>query len=258
MTLSTIWGKIKGWWRFIASAVFWIALWQVFAMRIGHEILLPSPLAVLKKLAGLVFESGFWASIFFSLSRITSGFFLATAASVLLAVLTAKLRIVRDLLAPLIAVIKATPVASIIILILIWLPSRNLSVILSMLIVFPIVYTNVVYGITQTDRKLIQMADLFAISQVRRFRYIYLPHVFPYFLSACSVSLGLCWKSGIAAEVIGIPSGSIGERLYQAKIYLQTPELFAWTIVIIAASVIFETLLLRLLKLASNRIMGVK
>jgi NitT/TauT family transport system permease protein len=258
MTLSTIWGKLKGGWRPIVSAAVWIAVWQCFSLIVGHDILLPSPMTVLKKMAGLVFESGFWGSVLFSLSRITAGFSLAAVASIVLAVLAVRSKIVRDMLAPLNAVIKATPVASIIILILIWLPSRNLSIILSMLVVFPIVYTNVYSGIVNTDRKLIEMANLFALSAIRRFRYIYLPQVFPYFITACSISLGMSWKSGIAAEVIGIPSGSIGERLYQAKVYLQTPELFAWTIVIIAASVIFEKLFLRLLETVSRHVMGVK
>ena len=70
----------------------------------------------------------------------------------------------------------------------------------------------------------------------RRLRGIYLPAVLPHFRSAASLGLGLCWKSGVAAEVIGIPGGSIGEKLYKAKVYLATPDLFAWTVAIVLLS----------------------
>ena len=95
-------------------------------------------------------------------------------------------------------------------------------------------------GLGQTDRKLLQMADIFRVSRGKKVCYIYFSQVLPYFITACRLSLGMCWKAGIAAEVIGVPSGSMGEKLYNAKIYLNTPDLFAWTIVIIIISVVFE------------------
>ena len=70
----------------------------------------------------------------------------------------------------------------------------------------------------------------------------------PYLLTGCRLGLGLCWKAGVAAEVIGVPTGSIGEKLYHAKIYLNTPDLFAWTIVIILISFLFEKLFLGLVR----------
>ena len=94
------------------------------------------------------------------------------------------------------------------------------------------------------DYKLIEMAKVFDMSFMKKFRYIYISQVMPYFRAACGVSLGMCWKAGIAAEIIGIPKGSIGEHLYNAKVYLNTPELFAWTVVIIFVSILFEKLFL--------------
>lgn len=110
--------------------------------------------------------------------------------------------------------------------------------------VFPVIYNNTLQGITEVDKQLIEMADVFRIPVFSRIVFIYVHEVMPYFIAGCTVSLGLCWKSGVAAEVIGIPSGSIGERLYQAKIYLNSGELFAWTLVIIVISVFFEKIFL--------------
>ena len=180
------------------AVFFWITIWQFASMYLGQEILLASPVSVVRKLFELSFTGNFWQSVGFSFVRIVTGFLLAMFLGIFLAVLAYWSKTVEILIAPVIAVVKSTPVASFIILCLIWIPSRNLSVFISFLMVLP------------------------------------------YFLSACRLSLGMCWKVGVAAEVIGVPSGSIGEKLYNAKIYLNTPDLFAWTIVIIVISFVFE------------------
>ena len=201
----------------ILAVLFWIAIWQFASMYLKQEILLASPVSVVRKLFELIFSGNFWQSVGFSFVRIVTGFLLAVFLGIFLAVLAYWSKTVEILTAPVIAVVKSTPVASFIILCLIWIPSKNLSVFISFLMVLPVIYTNILEGIRQTDRKIL-----------------------PYFLSACRLSLGMCWKAGVAAEVIGVPSGSIGEKLYNAKIYLNTPDLFAWTIVIIVISFVFE------------------
>ena len=149
--------------------------------------------------------------------------------------------------------VKAVPVASFIILVLIWVSPENLSVIISFLMVFPVIYTNVRDGIRSMDPRLAEMAEVFEIPVLLRVRYIYASQVLPFFRAGCSLALGLCWKSGIAAEVIGLPENTIGENLYNAKIYLNTPDLFAWTLVIVAVSVLFEKVFLKLIDLAAKR-----
>ena len=117
-------------------------------------------------------------------------------------------------------------------------------------LVLPIIYTNVLDGIGAVDKNLLEMAEVFQVPAGRRLRYIYISQVLPFFRSGCSIALGLCWKSGIAAEVIGIPDHSIGEHLYNAKVYLDTPDLFAWTLVIVLISIAFEKLFLTVLDAA--------
>ena len=149
----------------------------------------------------------------------------------------------------LVAAVKAVPVASFVILVLLWVPSRNLSVVISVLIGFPVIYSNVLAGLDSTDSKLIEMAKVFRVPFGRQLRAIYLYAVMPFLQSGLSVAMGLCWKSGVAAEVIGIPGGSIGEKLYKAKVYLETPDLFCWTLVIVLLSIGCEKLVARLMKL---------
>ena len=134
-----------------------------------------------------------------------------------------------------IKVIKAVPVASFVILTLLWMDASELSIFIPFLMVLPILYLHTFTALMQMDRKL-------AVSPADRLFFVYLPQVLPAVLSACSLASGMAWKSGIAAEIIGLSRNSIGNRLYQAKIYLLTPELFAWTIVIILLSIGWEQL----------------
>lgn len=231
--------KIKLW-----AVLFWLLVWEIASLWLGQEILLVSPVAVLKRLGSLIFEASFWKTICFSLFRIIGGFFLAVLAGVLGGSIASRLPKIQELFAPLILAMKSVPVASFVILILIWVPSENLSVTISFLMVFPVIYTNVLNGIQNTDKNLLEMAQVFQVSGKNKIRYIYLSEVLPFFRAGCSVSLGLCWKAGVAAEVIGIPDGSMGERLYEAKVYLETPDLFAWTMVILIVSMIFEKIFL--------------
>lgn len=240
--------NIKNYGMRILAVCFWILIWQIVSVRLGQEILLASPVSVVKKLSELILTGPFWQAVGFSFGRIISGFILAFLLGIVLAVLSYRFWWVEALLNPFIVVIKSIPVASFIILCLIWIPSRGLSIFISFLIVLPVVYTNILEGIRQTDVKLLEMAEVFSVGIGKRIVYIYLSQVLPYLLTACTLALGLCWKAGVAAEVIGVPSGSIGEKLYHAKIYLNTPELFAWTIVIAAISFIFEKCFLKVIK----------
>lgn len=205
-------------------------------MLVGHDFLLASPLDVVLRFFKLACTSAFWKSAAYSLVRIFGGFFLGVLTGTMLAGLSARFRRVRELIAPLWAVLRAIPVASFVIVALVWVPSRSLSVLISFLIVFPLVYAGVCSEIDRADPKLVEMAQLMCMRAPRRLLYVYALPAAKGFEAVCISAMGLAWKSGVAAELISIPSGSIGEKLYQAKVYLMTGDLFAWTILIVLLS----------------------
>lgn len=232
---------------------FWLLLWEILSRRIGQDIILPSPLMTAKSLSKLCITAQFWTSILFSSLRIISGFALSVLVGIILAVAAYNIKIIELLITPLMKLAQAMPVASFIILALIWIKSKNLSALTSFMMVMPLIYANTYQGLITADEKLLQMASVFRLGKVRKIKAIYIPAVMPHFIAAISVGVGLCWKAGIAAEVIGIPSGSIGEKLYEAKIYLMTKELFAWTAVIILISAAFEKIVIFLVNLTGNK-----
>lgn len=220
----------------------------------GEAVLLVGPFDVVKRLFELLPEPEFIRSVLFSLGRISAGFLAATVCALATAPLSSRFPFFRNLLAPLVAAVKATPVASITILLLIWISSRNLSIAISFLMVFPIMYTSIEKGIAETDEKLLEMVDVYHVPLFRKIRYVYFAEVLPYFESGVKSALSLAWKSGIAAEVIAIPSGSIGEKLFEAKVYLATADLFAWTVVVVLLSFAFERVFMALIRLARSRL----
>lgn len=238
----------------IGAVVLILGLWQAAAMLVKQNLLLCSPWDVLVRLFSLIREGSFWAAVGFSLSRILLGFLSAFLLGILLAVLAGRFPLAETLLRPFVVSVKSIPVASFIIIALIWLSARQLSTFISFLMVFPVIYSNMLAGLKAVDPQLREMAHSYRIPFLRRFVWIDLIGTKPHLLSACTVALGLAWKSGIAAEVIGIPDGSIGEMLYKAKVYFDTPDLFAWTVVIVLASQGFEKLFLHLLRNAYGRL----
>ena len=244
---------VRAWGRRLGVVAFWLAAWQLASMAVGSRIVLVGPAEVACRLAELVLEADFWVSMGLSLGRVATGFGLAVVAGVALAAWASRSRVVEGLLAPLVGAVKAAPVASFVVLLLMWVSSRRLSVAVSFLMAFPILYTNVLAGVRQTDPALLEMADVFGVSSWARVRTVYAAQVAPYLRAGLSLAMGLSWKSGIAAEVIGLPAPSIGIHLYDAKVYLDTPDLLAWTVVIVALSVGLEALLGRLLDWAQTR-----
>lgn len=239
---------MKGWQRRTVIVLFWLILWQILSDQIAKPIYLVGPIETVQALSRLTVTASFWRAVWGTLLRIGTGFGLAAMTGLLFGSLAHFLPFVAELLSPIVSLMKTVPVASFVILALIWAGAEQLALVISFVVVFPMIYLNTMAGLDSTDQQLLEMAQVFHISRWNRLWQIYRPAVAPYLLSACQVALGMSWKSGIAAEVIGTPEFSIGENLYMAKVFFSTDELFAWTAVVILLSFLFEKVILWLLK----------
>lgn len=238
----------------VGAVLLALAVWQALAMSVGQQLLVPSPLSVLVRLSNIWQESGFWSTVWFTLRKIIAGFLLGLGFGLGLGALAGRFPLFEILFRPWAVMIKSVPVASFIIICLIWMSSARLSVFISFLMVLPILYANVLQSIRSVDGQLLEAVKVFGLSWPKRVLYLWLPQLKPYLLSACTVSLGISWKAGIAAEIIGIPAGSIGRMFYDAKVYFNTVDLFAWTVIVVVISVLFEKGFLALLKGAFGRL----
>lgn len=232
----------------IISILLWIIIWFIGAHFINNELFLPKPLDVLNTLINMAGTSSFYKSILFSLKGIALGFLIGFGLGILLAVVSYMNTFIRTFISIFIKGIKSIPVASFVILALFWFSSSKLSILISALIVMPLIYTGVLTGLNETSTNMLEFAVIFRLKPIYRILYIYMPSVLPHLISVSAVAVGYAWKSGVAAEIIGLINGSIGNELYKSKLYLDTPQLFAWTISIIISGFICEKIIILLLK----------
>lgn len=231
----------------------WLCLWQIIATAVGQELLLPSPVRTVHRLLEMACTLDFYNVILHTLIRVLMGTAVAIAAGILIAVLSASVPLIHDILSPLMTAVKSVPVASFIILLILWTGNDTVPSVISMLMVLPIVWSNVETGIKQTDRSLLEMARLYKMSGAKKISNIYIPSVMPYFVSSLNSSLGLAWKAGIAAEIIAPPLIAVGRQMYLSKQYLETTDLFAWTLTVVLISLCVEHLTVLLVKKTLGR-----
>ena len=239
--------------RGFLALLFWLCVWQFAAMQVASPLFLPTPLSVLKRLVRLAQTPVFWQTAGTSLYRVTLGMVLGTVLGAVLAALTCAFRWADTIISPAVGVVRATPVASFILLVFLWTSKHQVPVIIAALMVLPVVWGNVTRGIRESDPKLLELARVYRFSRWKTIRLVVLPCVRPYFLSAVTTSMGLAWKSGVAAEALVWPKLAIGTQIYNTKLYLETSDLFAWTLVVILLSLGLERLVHLAVRAAERR-----
>lgn len=236
--------------------LFWLVVWEVLDRAVDNRLVLAGPVRVLEALAEQVAKPDFWLICGASTARIAAGFLLSFSVGLLLALLPYRVAVVRDFIDPVMSLLRTIPVISFIIMLLIWVGNQALTVYLAFLIVLPLVYTSTLAGFESVDRHLLEMARVFKLSRWRTFMYVYRPAFMPFLVASSRISLGMSWKSGIMAEVLAVPKPSIGKEMSLARTYLDTPDLFAWTVMVMVLSLAFEKAFMALLKRAGRPLGG--
>ena len=232
----------------VAVAAFWLAVWMLTAALVAQPLILPGPGAVALALLRLVCDGGAWAILAGSGARILGGLALAAVCGGVLAGASVRSRLFARLVAPALSFVKATPVACVVVLLLIWLGSARVSIAAVFLMALPGVYFSLVKGLVQVDKPLEQMFRLHGVRGWRLFCAHTWREVLPFVLSCARAVIGMSWKAGVAAELIGMAVGTVGERIYQAKLLIETADLLAWTVLVVAASWVCERVLVWLLQ----------
>ena len=250
------WSKpVKNWIKVLLPPAFWLGAWQLGAFLVelhvegrGNELLLPYPVTVLQALVRLAREPLFWGTALTSLLRIAAGMAAGAALGSVLAWLTCASSRLELLFAPVIRVIRATPVASFILLVLLWTGRNQVPAVIAGLMVLPVVWENLTQGIRAVDGQLLEFSRAYRFSRRKTLRLVYLPSLTPHLRSALTTAMGLAWKSGVAAEALCLPRPGIGTEINRAKLAFETADLFAWTAVVILLSLLMERGLARLVR----------
>lgn len=244
MMNSTIKNKFKK----ILIVIFYLVIWQIISMIFKEEILFVSPFKVLEKTFINLMDIYFYKSVFATVYKILLGFIFGSIFGIILSIISYRFEIFKDFIYLPITILKSIPVVSFVILLLFFVGSYKLSIYISFIMVLPIIYLNVYEGLNNVDKNYLKMADIYRVSLKNKIKYIYFEELNPFLISAFSLSIGLAFKSGLAAEVIALPSYGIGTMLYNSKIYLDTANLFSYTIIAVLVSYLCEKIILKILR----------
>lgn len=229
--------------KLVLPLVVWLGLWWALAAHMGLPLLLPTPWEVLQELGRLVITADFWRTALATLSRVFLGGTLGVGMGFAVAVLSARFDFCSAVFAPAVKVIRATPVASFIILVWLWAKSAWVPAVIAALMALPIAWSSTLQGISEADPQLLELAQVYRFSKVKTARLVYLPAMESALAAGCRSALGFAWKSGVAAEALCRPAQAMGTEIWNAKTYLETPRLFAWTAAVVLLSLLVEKLL---------------
>ena len=230
----------------------YIVIWELLSIAVGSSLLLPSPKETIEASISVLGSADGWRSIGSTLLRIMIGYLCGCAAGIALAVLTSRFQTADWLLKPLRSLIKTTPITSFALILLVSIASGSVPPVVAMIVVTPMIWQTTEEAIRSRSRQLEEMSKIY-LKFWKKLRYVTLPQILPRFFATASIALGFAWKAVITAEILALPKLGIGKQMHNDKVYLETPELFAWTLIVILLSVLIETGIRTLLKKAGER-----
>ena len=236
--------------KIISIVAFWLGIWYlsvlIFSlakdMDLSYNPLFPYPHDVIKSLFRLFGTSIYYIATISTLARIFLSIVIAVVLGTLCAFACAKFKMLYYFLQPLLSTIRSVPV-TVFVFILYLIILDFTSMFITILMVFPIVFSNVYEGILNIDKDLHEVCHVYKIPFSKRVRVLYAPTIMPYFVSALTTSIGLAWKAEVAAEALCPPEDSMGLSISLAKQNIDNEELFAWALTLIIINSIFELIL---------------
>ena len=223
--------------------IFWLIVWQIAAMVVGREIILPSPFRTFESLISLMQTEAFYRDAKTTILRCIIGMGFSFVFGVITALLSYRFSIVRSLMSLPVLVFKATPVMAIILILLLSFRTSNVPIVVCFLMCFPVVYTNLLAGFDNISKEHLELSKFYRLNTMDVVRFVYIPSVIPQISASLNLIAGLSWKTVVAAEVLAAPQISMGYNLFLSKVFLQVPNLFAWVIAIVCLSLIFEKII---------------
>lgn len=226
----------------------WIIVWHIIYVIVNKPILIPSPFNTIKALIEMTKQKQFYLDAGFTVIRVVTGVAVSMGIGSSTALVSYFFPLFKDILHPMVKLIQSTPVMAIIIVALVWFPSIYVPIFVCFLMCYPIAYNHTLTGLYSVDKDLLEMSKIYAVKKRYIITDIYLPHLRGATISILHLSMGMAWKVVIAAEVLAAAKKSIGYNMLNAKVYLETEQLFAWIIIIVFLSSVGESISIHLME----------
>ena len=228
-------------------------LWSIMYKVIGEPIILPSIGQTFDALFKLFSTEKFYIAISNTLLRTFASYFISLILAIIFSILASIYNPIEKLMNPFVVIFKVVPTMSVILLSILWVNSFMTPILVSFIIIFPLLYTSFLDSIKGVDKKLVEMAKIYNVSKTKIIKSLYIPEIMPSFFTALRNTLSLNLKLIIASEVMAQTARSIGIYMQEAKMYIETAELLAWTITAILIGALFELIILVIQKLVIGR-----
>ncbi len=234
-----------------AIAAMWL-VWLIAWVVTDDGFVVPSVGDTLSSLVSLLGTTSFWAAFGMTLVRSVIAWLISLALAAALSSVSAAFTVARRFIAPFIAVFRTVPTMAITLMLLIWSSPRVAPAIVSVLMVFPLSYNQMMAAFDGADSGLAEMAILYGVPLKDRLFKIYIPQMLPPLLSQVGANLSLTLKVMISAEVLCSTFNSLGGLIYQSNVLLDTAQMFALTISALVAGGVLEWALSKLVMLTDK------
>lgn len=233
----------------IFSILVFFILWAVLAFFTKSALILPGPLEVCSKLGNLFIEKKFWISLYATFLRCLISFFLSLGIGLFFGITFSFFPLFKTFMSFAFSIIKVTPVVSFILIAIFWFKTNTVPYFIATLMILPILTAGFTTAINSVDKDLLEMAKVYALHNKQKIFSIYLPTIIPLVKNPMLTAFSQTWKIVLAAEILCLPKNGIGSSLYEAKMHLETAEVFALTVSVIVVCFVLENLLEKIFEL---------
>lgn len=220
--------------------------WQLLSWQMAQPQLIPSFPDLIRALFRLVYSPGFLVSIGTTCLRACVGLLLSLAAASITAFLLNRSEGIRLLFMPWLSLLRSVPVISFILLALIFLNPEMIPLLIAFLTMYPLLTENLLKGLMNRRDSWKILARQFHLNAWNCLFQINYPQLKPYLFSGLASAVGFGWRAIIMGEVLSQCVDGIGKRMKEAQVFIDVPELIAWTLVAIVLSWLTDKLISRL------------
>ncbi|MDR3258428.1 MAG: ABC transporter permease subunit [Fusobacteriaceae bacterium] len=216
----------------LSKYVIIVVLWQILAIYIDNQLFFPRIQNVILSIKDIIRNDNFFFIIFNTLLYLLTSFILSGILSIIMAALAHKFKLFCDMLNLLFSIINSLPSLIIIILVIIWSDIKFVPLAVSITIVVPIFYSNILSGINSISNDIVDICKVYKISNFNIIKKIYIPGIFFYIAPTLGTIISINLKIILASEILSQKSNTIGGEIFINKIYLNTSNIFAWIIIV--------------------------
>ena len=216
------------------------ALWFLLYFVVADAYLIPSPVEVIKASFLNFASSEFYLHLLNTLKRVLLALLISFVLGVTLAIFSSLNAKFEGVMLTIISILRSLPVFAVLLIILVFVLRTNVPVVVCVLSLFPIVYSQTLTYLSTIDPKQKQMLKLYKVPLKKQITSVYLKGYLPLFLKQLGESFSFALKLIVSAEILASVYKSICGDMSAAYDATNVTALFSLTLIICLLGVVVE------------------